>query len=279
MSSSPKQGSTTTVAQQAPFQAPFLNTGNYTAQALLNRGPYTGPYVASQSPETLQGIQLGAQRGLNGSPVQNAADQQLQSTIGGNYLTPDTNPYLSGAVNDALGLAKSQYAGMYGGPAGTNLSNTGFQEGLQRTLANTALPIYAGAYQTGREDQLRAAALAPNASAQDFLNLGALQQAGQTQDAYQQALVNAQQLAFNAPWTNLQNFQNIVSGGQGGITSGQSPYFTNPMANALGLGTGALNLYKMYQGLSTPAAASTVADPLAADAGANLTAEFGAAAF
>ncbi len=245
MSSSPKSGTTTTVATQAPSNFPFQNTGDYVAGGLLQRNNYQGyqgPYVADQSPYTQQAIQLQAQRGLNGSPLTTSYQQQLTDTLNGKYLDPSTNPYLAGAVNDALGLAKSQFTGMYGGAAGENVNNSGFQEGLARTLANTALPIYSGAYQQGRQNQLQAAVLAPNAIAQDYQNIGAVQQAGASQDAYQQALVNAQQLAFNAPWTNLSNYMGIING-QGMNSSAQNPYFTNPVANALGLGTGALGLY------------------------------------
>ena len=248
MSSSPKSGTTTTIATQSPWNQSFLNTGDYLAQGLQQRGPYTGPYVADQSPYTQQAIQLQAQRGLNGSPLTSAYQQNLTDTLNGKYLDPNSNPYLAGAVNDALGLAGSQFSGMYGGGAGTSVNNSGFQEGLARTLANTALPIYAGAYQQGRQNQIQAAALAPNAIAQDYQNIGAVGQAGAATDAYQQALVNAQQQAFNAPWLNLQNYMNIISGNQGGTNSGQNPYFTNPLANALGLGTGALGL---YNGLSS----------------------------
>lgn len=243
MSSSPKQGTTTTIQQSAPWQAPFLTTGNYYAQDYLQRGPYSGPYVADQSANTKQAIDLQAQRGLNGSPLTSAYQQNLTDTLNGKYLDPSSNPYLSGAVNDALGQAKSQFLGLYGGAAGNNVNNTGFQEGLTRNLANTALPIYAGAYQNARQNQIQAAALAPNAIAQDYQNINAVGQAGQAQDAYQQSLVNAQQQAFNAPWQNLQNYMGIINGNYGQNSSGSNPYFTNPLANAMGLATGGLGLY------------------------------------
>jgi len=261
MSSSPKQGTTTTVETQAPWQAGYLRFGYDQAADYLNNNlkGYQGPYVANQSPYTQQAIQLQAQRGLNGSPLTTAYQQQLTDTLNGKYLDPSSNPYLSGAVNDALGLAKSQYAGMYGGNAGGNVNNSGFQEGLARTLGNTALPIYAGAYQNARQNQMQAAALAPNAIAQDYQNIGAVSNAGAQQDAYQQALVNAQQLAFNAPWLNLQNYQNIINGQFGGTGQSQNPYFTNPTANALGLATSGLGLYNAGKtaGLWGGAAADT----------------------
>ncbi len=243
MSSSPRAGTTTSVSTQEPFNAPYIRWGDINAADVLARGPYTGPYVADQSPYTQQAIQMQAQRGLNGSPLTSAYQQNLTDTLNGKYLDPSTNPYLSGAVNDALGLASSNFMGTYGGSAGGNINNSGFQEGLARTLGNTALPIYAGAYQNARQNQMQAAALAPNAIAQDYQNIGAVAGAGQAQDAHQQALVNAQQLAFNAPWSNLSNYNQIVSGNFGGTQSSQNPYFTNPLANAIGLGTGALGLY------------------------------------
>ncbi len=280
MSSSPKSGTTTTVATQAPWNMSFQNTGNYLAGDFLTRNGYQGyqgPYVADLSPYTQQAIQLAANRGLNGSPVQTAANQNAIDTLNGNYLNVNTNPYLSSAVNDALGLAKSQVIGLYGGNAGNNINNSGFQEQLTRTLGNVAAPYYAQAYTNERGNQLHAAALAPNLAAQDLINVGLLQQAGSTQDAYQQALVNAQRQSFYEPYQNLAQYMAIING-QGTTTTAQNPYFTSPTANALGLATGALGLYKGLSPYLSPTADAGAADG-AGSAGLSTAGSDAAAAF
>src|SRR6185503_1520738 len=106
---------------QAPWvgQQPYLNSVFANAQNIYGQAPFT--------------------QAANG-PLMAQSGGVLGDTLSGKYMDPNTNPYLSAAVNDALGLAGSKFMGMYGGQAGSNLGNSGYQEGLQRTLANTALP-------------------------------------------------------------------------------------------------------------------------------------------
>lgn len=125
-----------TTVTKAPWgpQQPYLLSGFNQAQNLLSQ-----------------------QQGYN-NPLLDPATNQLQSTIQGDYLNPESNPYLSGAVDTALdqaaGRVNSQFAGEdYGGSA--------HQEWLGRTLADTALPYYYGNYQTERGRQLGTAAGAP----------------------------------------------------------------------------------------------------------------------
>lgn len=242
--------STNTIQQSDPWSGvqPYLQNVFGQGQSLYNRGPYSGPYIGSQSPYTQQATAALAQRGATGSPLVSAAQNELQNTINGQYLDPNNNPAFKSAVGDALGLAGSTFAGQYGGAAGSNLSNSGYQEGLTRTLGQLATNAYSQQYNTNRQQQLQATQLAPTLAAQDYTDIGAIGQAGATQDARSQAEAMAQQQQYNAPWANLQQYAQSLSGGQGyGSTSGSSsqPYFTNPMANALGMGIGAAGLYNM----------------------------------
>lgn len=257
---------TNTIQNADPWSGvqPYLKTAFADAQSNYNRGPYQGAYLTSQSPYSIQAQNALAQRAA-GSPLTNAAQSQLTNTINGQYLDPGQNPYFKSAVSDALGQAASTFAGQYGGPAGSQLSNTGYQEGLQRTLGQLATNAYAGEYDRERANQLQATQLAPSFQNLDYQNLAALQEAGSMQEARGQAELGAQQAAYNAPWSNLQNFIQAISG-QGGsstATQGQSPYYTNPIANALGLGIGGYALYKGLGGLGG-AAAANVFSPTAA---------------
>lgn len=216
----------------APTQ-PYLQQIFGGAQGLYN----SGNYIAPQSPYSVQGQQALAARGAAGSPVTDASNRNLTDTLNGKYLDPSSNQYLSQSVNDALGLAKSQYLGLYGGNAGSQLSNSGFQEGLARNLGNTALPIYAQNYTNERNNQMQAAAMAPNAAASDYQNINAILQAGGLQEARGQAQIDA-------PWQALARYQQALSGNYGGQSTTQSPYFTNPLSTLLGLGLGGASLYK-----------------------------------
>lgn len=100
------------------------------------------------------------------NPLLPAAQAEAAKTINGDYLNPDSNPYFKQSVNDALGLAQSNFTGMYGGAAGGNLNNSGFQESLARGLGATATNAYAQNYSNERQRQATAAFGAPQMVAQ-----------------------------------------------------------------------------------------------------------------
>lgn len=168
--------------------------------SVQNSAPWTGvqPYLV--------GLYKGSRNAVlrnheSAAPLFDVGANQVAATARGDYLNPASNPFLQNYVSDALGQVKSSFAGQYGGAAGGNLGNSGYQEMLTRTLANTALPIYANAYNTERQNQLNAAQLAPDLSYQPLREYSAALQ--------------------NAP---------------GGQSTTTTPFFTNPMAGAVGGG-------------------------------------------
>ena len=225
-------GNTVNTVQNAdPWRGvqPYLTDLFGQAQSQANRTPFD--YAAS--PYTAQAQNLTAQKALDPNSLVGQSQGLLGNTISGQYLSPDSNPYLKASVQDALGLAGSAFAKQYGGPAGQNLGNSGYQEALARGLGATATNAYSNAYNTERQNQLQATQLAPS---MDYANLQALGGVGAQQEARAQS-------QYNSPFQNLQAYQQLISGQGGGTTQGQSPYFTNPLANALGLGIGGLALY------------------------------------
>lgn len=192
-----KQGTTTTTQNAEPWKPvqPYLLDLFQRGQAASNT-PFSGPRLAP------------------------GATDVMGDTIRGDYLTPNSNPFLANYVNDALGLVKSNFAGQYGGQAGSNLGNSGYQEMLTRTLANTALPIYANAYNSERQNQLNAAQLAPSMDAANM----------------------------QIPFAPLQAYASLLNGNFGGTTKTQQPYFTNPIASAMGGALGGGMLFKMLGG-------------------------------
>lgn len=108
-------GNTTTTSTTTPWagQQPYLEQGFSEAQRLYNSGGpqyFPGATVASMSPQTSQAISNEFNRGINGSPVVNAADSATVNGLG----TPLTaNPgnalYTSaaGMVNPATAYATS----------------------------------------------------------------------------------------------------------------------------------------------------------------------------
>jgi hypothetical protein len=204
-----------------PYYLDIFNRG----QGLYNSQP-------DQSTNTVAAQDMMAQRARAGSPLLPAAQQGLLSTMRGDYLSPDSNPYLKANVDTAMGQAK---AGVDQNFQGDSYGNSAHQEWLARTLGQTAGQMYGDNYNRERQNQLAATQAAPGLAAADYM------------DADKLAQVGAQQTA--APWDKLFNYTKTIGGlPAGSDTTSQQPYFDNPLANLMGMGLGAFGMYGMGKG-------------------------------
>lgn len=218
------QGTTQTQGSNSPWSGvqPYLTDVFAQGKANFSQGA---------SPFTTQAAQMQAQRAQDPNALVGQAQRQLGSTIQGQYLNPDSNPWLKNSVQDALGLAGSAFEKQYGGNAGGNLSNSGYQEMLARSLGNVATNAYSNAYGNERQNQMAAIGMAPGL---DYANTGALAGAGALQDS--------------ALWSPLAQYQASISGGLGpfGQQTGQQPYYQNNTLGTLGAITSGLGAYKLF---------------------------------
>lgn len=232
-----------TTSTQAPLQYmyPYLGTGLQQAGQLLGQGGpnyYPGQQVASFNPlqnQAFGGIQRAANN-VGGLNQTNQFDKMLMQGGG-------SNPYLDQMFNQAAGATQNQLSSEFGG-AGRNVDASAAARGQQ--LNNLATNIYGGNYQNTLQDALQAGNQAQSVydtrlqGQQQLLGAGnQIQQQGQNQ-------INASQNAYNfnqnQPYANLQRYIGELSG----LSPGQqtsNPYFTNPGANALGMGLGIEQLY------------------------------------
>ena len=232
-------GYTTSSASSSidPAVQPYLTYGLEEAQRLYQaKTPAVGP-----SASTTQALEAMRQRALQGNPLVGAAQGQLASTIGGQYLSG--NPFFQGAFAPAAEAAQTAFnkgvgdissaaskAGRYGVNAATQNLFGGNANTFAKALTGTAGQLAYQNYADERSKQLAATSAAPAFAAQDYADINALMKVGQTGEAYTSA-ANAQ------PMTNLTNYLSAVYGTPMGRTSTQtSPYYTNPTANALGTG-------------------------------------------
>lgn len=235
-------GTVQNVQSNTPFNANYLNDlyakalGQYNVQGGAG---YGGPYASPTSPYTTQAIQQQAASATDPAGLVSQAQGQLGKTIGGDYLSPDSNPYLKGAVQTALDAAKRGVSGQF---TGENFGSSANQEWLGRNLANTALPIYAQNYANERGIQQNAIAQAPG---MQMANTSQLAAAGSAEQAEGQRQITGAQQQFYSPWDMLSRLQGTYAGAPGGTTTTNTPYFTNPMASAIGGGIGGLSLYNM----------------------------------
>lgn len=260
-------GSTTTVQKADPWSGlqPYLTQQFGQAQNLYNQGQlapayYPGQQVADQSPQTQQAIQGVTNLATQPNPVINAAQQQLADTESGKYLDPTNNPGFQQALNDvqkaySTGTAAQTDAafnrsGAYGGSAydeTKQMQNKAYADSLNTLAGNM--------YQQGRQNQIQGLLTAPSVAGMQYQPLSALASAGQTQDAYNQSLINANmnKYAYNAnlPANSLGTYEALTNNPGGGTTSTSTPYFQNSAANSLGLGLGLLGGLNTLGGMTS----------------------------
>ena len=175
------------------------------AQQLYGQGVGAAGYVPPTQ-QTLQGLAAQEQLGT-------AAQQQLAATLGGQYLNPFLAPLIQKTGADIATSVQSQFSG-----AGRTPTSPMAQQQALSQVAQAALPLAFGQYETERARQLGIAQRAPS-----------LVQTGQQLEALQRQ----QQLA---PAQALQQYAGFVSPIASGFptTVGSQQVQANPFSTALG---------------------------------------------
>lgn len=255
---------TTTTQTIAPEIAPYLTYGlEQGAQLYQQGGPkyYTGETFVAPSQTTQAGLQALETRALAGNPLTGLAQQQLQGTLGGAYLSG--NPFFQGAFAPAAQAAQQQFkstlgdigskaslAGRYGSGAMGNLENRAAGQYAQ-ALTNTAGQLAYQNYEQERARQQQAIGAAPQLAATDYQDIQNLLQAGQIREGYtgQQLGADIQRFNFlqNQPQQNLQNYMSLVYGnplGRVGSTTASGAADTSTLQKVLGTAATGAAVYK-----------------------------------
>lgn len=243
-------GSTTATSSNAPWteQQPYLKQGWQGAQNLYQN--YTPQYYTGNTVADLNGQQTGALNamwgyGMNGgSPTTQSANNYATNVLNGNYLSAG-NPYFQGMVNQiAQGVqpqVDSQFAaaGRYGSGAAANA--------FASALTNQAGQLAYQNYNNGVNNQIKALTLAPSLNATNLSNYSAALGAGNAYQTQAQNQITADQARWNynqnLPYDILSRYQAGIGQPTGSQGSQSTPYYTNPTATALGLGTLGLGAY------------------------------------
>jgi len=259
---------TTTTSTIDPTIQPFLSFGLGEAQRLYQAGGpqyYPGQTYVSPSQTTQTGLQALEQRAMQGSPLVSQAQQQIQNTIGGNYLSG--NPFFQGAFAPAAQAATTQFqkaigdigsaaskAGRYGSGAMNTLQDRASGQ-LAQQLSNTAGQLAYQNYADERARQQAATMAAPGMAQADYQDIQNLLAAGQAREGYtgQQLQSDIARFNFqqNAPQQNLATFLSSVYGNpmatlKSQTTSGTAD--TSTLQNLLGTAAVAGGLYKNLGG-------------------------------
>lgn len=214
-----------------PAIQPYLSYGLEEAQRIYSAN--AAPNVTTQ-----QALNAMRNRAMQGNPLIGAAQGQLASTIGGQYL--GGNPFFQGAFAPAAEAAQQAFqkgigdissaaskAGRYGVNAATQNLFGGNANTFAKALTGTAGQLAYQNYADERARQLAATSAAPTLAEQDYADIGKLLNVGQFEQQF--------------PQENLVNFLSAVYGNpisrSGQTTSAlTTPYYTNSTANALGTG-------------------------------------------
>lgn len=238
----------TTTQQQSPWskQQPYLEYMFGQAKDLYGQGGpqyYPESTVAPFSPvqeQAMAGIQ---DRAMSGSPVNQAAQQQITGTLSGDYL--NSNPYLDATYNKAAGAVRGSMDSQFsrGGRYGSGIH----QGAMGESLSGLANNIYGDNYQAERGRQMQAIPYANQIANQDYADYGKLMDVGNVVQGQGQRVlddnVNRFNYEQNAPYQNLGNYGSMIQGNYGENSSTTSPMYSNSgLQNALGYGMTAAGL-------------------------------------
>lgn len=205
-------GGTNTQVQNAdPWsgQQPYLKEGFAGAQ----QGILSQPGVVPFSPETQYGLTMQGNRALQGSALLPAANQQIQDTLSGNYMSGGQgfNDFADAAWSAVRPNVDSTFA--TGGRYGSALHGEALGRGFGRAMA----PLY----DSERQRQMSAAGMSPGLAMADYQDPAMLQAVGAAREG------KAQQYADES-YNRLARYMGLISGNYGGTSTttggaGQSP--------------------------------------------------------
>ena len=268
-----------------PYAPLYAQQGYNLSQAPYN--PYPFETVAPFTQDQNAAMDMVRQRSMSGSPVVNAAQQQTLNTINGDYLNPQTNPYLqqtfdtaADRVTDAFsrGTAAqtdSRFAQSHGyGGSAWNEAQQANQTALGDSLGGLAANIFGNNYAQERSRQQQASQFAPNLAAQDYRDAEALLNVGGMQQGLGQAYLSddAQRFAQaqQYPYQQFQTFGQLFNPNLGSNTTQTQPG-VSPVSGLLGGALGGLGIYNSGQqagiwgnntGGTGPLGSATAATPI-----------------
>lgn len=200
------------------------------------------PTYAEFSPTTERALQGYEDRAAAGSPILDAGAEQLMGTLRGDYLTPDSNPFLrqygdalAGHVQDRVNAEFSK-AGRYG--SGRHAGTTA------REVGGILSGLYGGAYENERSRMAGAIPQSIPFANQDYRDLQAMLGAGQLRD------VKAQQV-IDDPHQRIMRYLSIIRGvPQGTESYGKQTETSTPGALDIIGGLGSIAAIPMTGGTS-----------------------------
>jgi hypothetical protein len=214
---------TTQTSTSTPYAGaqPMIDQSLKDAQKLYNAGglniqSYGGQMVAPTAPATQQSWDAIQQRATNGSPLNTAANQYVQSVLDPNFLT-STSPGMSGVLDQARNQANAQIS--LAGRTGSGSH--------EAAVAGALAPILYQDYGNKMALQSEMAKFAPQLAQQDYFDAQQLGNVGSQQQAQLQDQINAAMQKYyadqGAKANELSLYQQLIGGNYGGTSQVTGP--------------------------------------------------------
>lgn len=260
MSGGGEKSSTSLPSWAVPYAQDFLKRSQQVSN--LPYKPYTGQTVAQFNPFQTQALNATAQRAIEGSPVNAAAQGEITKTLSGGYL--GSNPHLTGLIDMASGDVTRNYnnvirpqqdslmarSGSFGN-AGVQSTINEQARGLGDTLANISTTVRGQDYSAERGRMLSALGLAPSIANQDYVDANALFGAGQAFQGQDQANLTDQYRRFREaqdyPKEQLKTLGQGLGINYGSTTTGSG---TDPLSQIAGTAILARSMFGSGGGIS-----------------------------
>lgn len=254
MSDSSDNKSTSTTTTSYPSWA--VNS----AKSLLDKGnqlsnqaytPYTGKRIADLAPQQTAGFNMTTNLANKGNAQTNAAGADYTKTMAGDYLSPDSNPYLKASVQSAMDDVQTRVNSQF---SNNNFGSTAHQATLADSLAGAANDAYGQNYASERNRMTSLQTMAPQYQNMAYQNAQNLTGVGDAYRSNAQDYLNLQyqdwQDKQNQPYKNIDTLASAFSsavGNKGSSTQTTStPTQSNGYANAIGAGLLGYGLYNSF---------------------------------
>ena len=246
--SNPTNVTTTTSAEPSDFVKPYVSEAFDQAQNLFQSSApnyYPNQTYTDFAPETTASMQLATARALN-NPLLASSQNEINSILQGNYLSPTSNPYSQALYNQIAGDVTSGVQSQFS-KAG-RLGSGANQEVLASELGKVANQVYGDQYNQERANMMNATQFAPQLAQADYTDIQALAGVGQQQEAMDMAKIQDAMSRFDfeqqKPYYKLREYLGSIGANVPTTSSVTKPVFRNTGAGLLG---GAMQGYQLGQ--------------------------------
>lgn len=253
--SNPTNVTTTTSSEPSEFVKPYVTEAFDQAQNLFQSSTpnfYPNQTYTDFAPETTASLNLATQRALN-NPLLASSQNEINSILQGDYLSPTTNPYSQALYNQIAGDVTSGVQSQFS-KAG-RLGSGANQEILARELGKVGTQVYGDQYNRERENMVNATALAPQLAQADYSDIQALAGVGATKEGMEMAKIQDAMARFDfeqqKPYYKLREYLGSIGANVPTTTANTQPVFRNTAGGLLGGALTGVDIASKIPGLST----------------------------